>query len=184
MVYKLKVRRKGNYFVAFLTARIGKDASITVRAKVAIQAVARILKETYQGRLEVGSNAFANIWESAKKIAKKAAQNKALRQAVTMLRHPDLSKISKVISREILYPALKSIRTTLRAAEYYRIIDNRPESRAAKIARAKLKQAVTVSRRLQSAGDPRGTTLANALQAGRKISIPRIVIEQSYRLPQ
>ncbi|MHC4214661.1 MAG: hypothetical protein ACYSWP_14965 [Planctomycetota bacterium] len=176
--YKLKVRRRGQYFIAFLTARIGKDASITVRARVAISAIAKILKSTYEGRMEVGADMFSNIWKSAKRIAKKAAQSKALRSAVRLLRSPDLKKISSIISRDILAPALMAIRTTLKAAKYYRTIDTRPRSRAAALAKLKLREAVQVTRRLQAGGDARANTLANALRAGRAIAVPKITIQQ------
>jgi hypothetical protein len=125
---------------------------------------------------------FTNIWESAKAIAKKAAQNKALKSAVRLLRSPDLKKISAIISRDILAPALMSIRTTLRAAKYYRDIDDDPTSRAAQVAKMRLKEAVQVTRRLQAGGDAKGNTLANALRAGRLIAIPKITISQPARL--
>jgi uncharacterized protein YdbL (DUF1318 family) len=183
MTYKLKVRRKGSYFVAILKANIGKDAAITVRAKVAIQAVADILKETYSGRVgEVGAGFLSRIWQSAKTVAKKAAQNKVLKSAYRLLRHPDLTKISRIISSNILFPAIRSIETTLRAARYYRVIEQQPKSDKARIAARKLREAVAVANQLKSAGNPKGITLANALKAGKAISIPRISITQKPEL--
>jgi hypothetical protein len=155
-----------------------------VNARVAIKAIARILKETYEGRVgeEVGASFLSRIWESAKRVAKKAVQTKVLKSAYRLLRAPDLTKISKVISANILFPAIKSIETTLRAARYYRVIDKNPKSRKARIASGRLREAVAVARRLQSKGNPKGVTLANALRAGKAISIPRITITQKPKL--
>lgn len=183
MTYRLQVRRKGPYFVAILKAQIGKDAAITIQARVAIKAIANILKETYEGRVgEVDASFLSRIWDSAKKVAKKAAQTKALKSAYRLLRHPDLSKISKVISANILFPAIKSIETTLKAARYYSIIDKSPKSEKAQLATRRLREAVAVARQLQSAGNPKGVTLANALKAGKIISVPRISITQKPEL--
>ena len=163
MAYQLKVRQRGDWVCAYLRARIGREAYITVVARISIRAIERMLTRTYQGT--VGFS-FKSIFKAAKKMARSVASSRVLKKARKYLRHPAVLAVSQFIpGANVALPALAAIDSTLMAAKAI-TAKRRGDPRA----------ALALQRAQQLARMPtrRGQMTQRALSAATQIAMPDI----------
>ena len=101
--YTLAVRERGDWYVACLTLRFGKDMCMQLKARVSQSAIAQLLNKTFRGRIKMGGQGddvmgfFGRISRAVRGVANKVARSRVYRTANTLMRNPMVRQMAMTI---------------------------------------------------------------------------------------
>lgn len=194
--YTLAVRERGDWYVACLTLRFGKDMCMSLKARVSQSAIARMLNKTFRGRIKMGGTPdvmgfFGRIARAVKGVANKVARSRVFQTASGLMRNPIVRSMAMQIpgvgqTMAALQTANMGLRAARGLAQTIKAANFRPSAQQLAMARrragAMQRRAFSYAARFQLPQQ----TMQRAWQSGvQSMPDPRLIAQiQRYRGPQ